>query len=195
MAAEHDPAVKPGRPLATKPGQPREAPSADPDQPELAHVIAALRRAMRRAARAAGRDGELPRGLSVAQLELLSALADQPGARPSQLARQLRLAPSSVTTLVNGLRQAGLVTRTGGGQDRRTATLLLTADGQDAVASWQEVNERILHAAMHSLAPGTAAAVEASLPALAELTAAVDAQADDKLTALPTAPAPVLDPE
>jgi DNA-binding MarR family transcriptional regulator len=186
--AEHHPAAKPGHRLTTKPEQ-RLAPSADPDQPELAHVIAALRRAMRRAARAAGRDGELPRGLSVAQLELLSALADQPGGRPSQLARQLRLAPSSVTTLVNGLRQAELVTRTGGGDDRRTASLLLTADGEDAVVSWQDVNERILDAAMHALAPGTAAAVEASLPALAELTAAVDAQADDKLAALPPAAA------
>ena len=159
-------------------------PSADPgagqDQPELADVIAALRRAMRRAARAAGPGGELPGGLSVAQLELLSALADHPGARPGQLARLLRLAPSSVTTLLNGLRDGGLITRTGGDQDRRTALLLLTQRGRATVGSWQDVNARILQAAIATLAPGSAAALDAALPALAELTAAVDALADGR---------------
>ena len=59
--------------------------------PELADIVSRLRRAMRRAARAA--DPAL--GLSVAQLELLSCMAEHPGVRPSQLARMLRLAPSS----------------------------------------------------------------------------------------------------
>jgi DNA-binding MarR family transcriptional regulator len=153
---------------------------AQPGQPELAHVIAALRRAMRRAARAAGRGGELPGGLSVAQLELLSALAAGHGARPGQLARLLRLAPSSVTTLVNGLRRAGLVTRTGAADDRRSALLLLTPRGQAAVSSWQEVNERILRTAIDALSPGSVAALAAALPALVALTAAVDAQADER---------------
>jgi DNA-binding MarR family transcriptional regulator len=155
--------------------------AAGPDQPEFADVIAALRRAMRRAAHAAGRDGELPAGLSVAQLEMLSALTDNPGARPGQLARLLRLAPSSVATLVNGLRRAGLITRTGGDDDRRTASLFLTPRGQDAVCTWQEINERILRAAIAALAPESAAALDAALPALVKLTAAVDALADGRL--------------
>ena len=67
--------------------------------PELADIVSRLRRAMRRAARAA--DPAL--GLSVAQLELLSCMAEHPGIRPSQLARMLRLAPSSVATLLSGL--------------------------------------------------------------------------------------------
>jgi DNA-binding MarR family transcriptional regulator len=53
---------------------------------------------MRRAARAT--DPAL--GLSVAQLELLSCMAEHPAIRPSQLARMLRLAPSSVATLPCG---------------------------------------------------------------------------------------------
>lgn len=95
----------------------------------LADVIARLRRAMRRAARASDPDN----ALSVAQLELLSCLAENPGSRPSQLARLLRLAPNSVTTLVNGLRTRGLITRTGGSGDRRTVSLTLTDTGGQAV--------------------------------------------------------------
>ncbi len=133
---------------------------------------------MRRAARAEGKGGALPGGLSVAQLELLSALADTPGARPGQLARSLRLAPSSVATLVNGLLRDQLITRTGGEADRRTALIQLTAAGQDAVAAWQRVNARILRAALTDLTPATHAALLASLPALRELADAVDALAD-----------------
>jgi len=66
----------------------------DQTGPELAGIVSRLRRAMRRAARAA--DPAL--GLSVAQLELLSCITEHPAIRPSQLARMLRLAPSSVAT-------------------------------------------------------------------------------------------------
>jgi DNA-binding MarR family transcriptional regulator len=151
----------------------------DPLGLEIADVVSRLRRAMRRTARAAGRDGRLPGGLSVAQLELLSCLADSPGARPSQLARLLRLAPSSVATLVHGLRRAGLVSRTGGQRDRRTASLLLTPDGAGIVSSWREVNEQILQAAITSLGPASRDALDTALPGLRELTGAVDALADD----------------
>ncbi len=158
--------------------------AADPLGLEIADVVSRLRRAMRRAARAAGRDGTLPGGLSVAQLELLSCLADSPGARPGQVARMLRLAPSSVATLVQGLKRAGLVSRTGGELDRRTALLLLTPGGTAIVRRWQEVNERILQAAITSLGPASRGALDAALPGLRELTGAVDALADDALPGL-----------
>ena len=67
---------------------------------DLADAVSRLRRAMRRAARAADPGS----GLSVAQLEMLSCMAENPGSRPGQLARLLRLAPSSVATLSNSLR-------------------------------------------------------------------------------------------
>src|SRR5580700_7041575 len=99
--------------------------------PELADIVSRLRRAMRRAARAA--DPAL--GLSVAQLELLSCITEHPGIRPSQLARMLRLAPSSVATLLGGLQAAGYVMRTPGGSagDRRTVSLDLSEVGTAAV--------------------------------------------------------------
>lgn len=154
----------------------------DPAGLALADVVSRLRRAMRRAARAHGR-GALPGGLSVAQLEFLSCLAENPAARPGQLARLLQLAPSSVATLVNGLSGAGLIVRAGGLDDRRTAVLNLTGAGQTVVADWQTVNSRILAAAVRALPAASRRSLDSSLPALRELTGAVDALADDAQTA------------
>ncbi len=134
---------------------------------------------MRRAGRAYGPGGALPGGLSVAQLEFLSCLAENPASRPGQLARMLRLAPSSVATLANSLAKAGLVVRTGGTTDRRTAMLDLTVAGQNVVAEWQAVNARVLADALAALPAATRRSLGSSLPALRELTGAVGALADD----------------
>jgi len=147
--------------------------------PELADIVSRLRRAMRRAARAA--DPGL--GLSVAQLELLSCMAENPGIRPSQLARMLRLAPSSVATLLSGLQSAGYVTRTPGGPageggDRRTVSLDLSERGAAAVRRWLRVNEGIIQAALASLPQRDRAALGDAAPALRDLTASIDALAD-----------------
>jgi DNA-binding MarR family transcriptional regulator len=148
--------------------------------PELADVVSRLRRAMRRAARAA--DPAL--GLSVAQLELLSCMAENPGIRPSQLARMLRLAPSSVATLLGGLQSAGYVTRTRGGPgagrvgDRRTVSLDLSDDGAAAVTRWHRVNEEIIQAALAALPRRDRATLRDAAPALRDLTSSIDALAD-----------------
>jgi DNA-binding MarR family transcriptional regulator len=160
-----------------------EQAESNPDGLAVADVISRLRRAMRRAARADGRDG-LPGGLSVAQLEFLSCLAENPGARPGQLARMLRLAPSSVATLVNGLCREQLIERSDGVADRRTAVLSLTAGGADVVASWQQVNARILTVALARLDASGRETLGRALPALSQLTGAVDALADDAPPAL-----------
>jgi DNA-binding MarR family transcriptional regulator len=157
---------------------PATASPADPDGLAVADVVSRLRRAMRRAARAQG-SGGLPGGLLVAQLEFLSCLAENPGARPGQLARLLRLAPSSVATLVNALTRAQLIERSGGVADRRTAVLSLTAAGSAAVASWQQLNARILTTALASLEPRSRQTLATALPAMSELTVAVDALADE----------------
>jgi DNA-binding MarR family transcriptional regulator len=140
----------------------------------LAGVVAQLRRAMRRAARSA----DPASTLSVAQLELLSTLADSPGARPSQLARQLRLAPNSVTTLANGLEARGLVIRSSGDGDRRTVALRLTEAGEHAVRQWHATNTAILQAAMTRLHPGWQHLLAAAVPALRELSTAIDTLTD-----------------
>src|SRR3954447_23035882 len=113
----------------------------------LADTVARLRRAMRRAARAA--DPANP--LSVAQLEVLSCVADQPGIRPGRLARQLMLAANSVTTLVNALHSRGLIVRSHAKEDARALTLDLTPAGRQAVEGWTAANTAILQAALGML--------------------------------------------
>jgi len=145
--------------------------------PELADIVSRLRRAMRRAARAA--DPAL--GLSVAQLELLSCITEHPGIRPSQLARMLRLAPSSVATLLGGLQSAGYVMRTPGADsdgDRRTVSLNLSDAGAQAVSRWHRVNEDIIRVALAELPHRDRAALRDAAPALRDLTTSIDAQAD-----------------
>jgi DNA-binding MarR family transcriptional regulator len=167
-----DPVVTAGDAAAGEPA------GHDPYGLAVADVVSRLRRAMRRAARAHG-SGGLPGGLSVAQLEFLSCLAENPGARPGQLARMLQLAPSSVATLVNALSREQLIERSGGVADRRTAVLRLTTGGTDVVTSWQQVNARILTEALASLDAAGRRALALALPALRQLTGAVDALADD----------------
>jgi DNA-binding MarR family transcriptional regulator len=142
--------------------------------PELADIVSRLRRAMRRAARAA--DPAL--GLSVAQLELLSCMAEHPGVRPSQLARMLRLAPSSVATLLHGLQSAGYVVRTGGADDRRTVSLHLSEAGAAAVTRWHRVNEQIIQSALAALPQRDRSTLRDAAPALRDLTVSIDALAD-----------------
>ncbi len=151
--------------------------NGEPIGPELAGIVSRLRRAMRRAARAADPALEL----SVAQLELLSCITEHPGIRPSQLARMLRLAPSSVATLLGGLQSAGYVMRTPGAEsasDRRTVSLDLSETGKAAVTRWHRVNEDIIQAALAALSHRDRTTLRDAAPALRDLTASIDAQAD-----------------
>jgi DNA-binding MarR family transcriptional regulator len=168
------PAADPAADLAGGP-----ASVGDPAGLALADAVSRLRRAMRRAARASGPGGALPGGLSVAQLEFLSCVAENPAARPGQVARLLRLAPSSVATLANRLAVSGLIVRTGGVADRRTALLELTASGHTVLAAWQAVNAQIVEAALAALPAASRRRLQSSLPALRELAGSVEALADE----------------
>ena len=150
------------------------SPSGTPVQPQLGDVVARLRRAMRRAARAA----HPGHPLSVAQLEVLACLAEHPGARPGEVARWLRLAPNSVTTLVNALLAQGMLTRGSGGHDRRTVALRLTPAGATTLERWQATNATILDTALAALPADRQHALHAALPALDDLIDQVDTLTD-----------------
>ncbi len=140
----------------------------------LAEGIARLRRALRRVARVA--DPANP--LAVAQLELLSALAEHPGARPGQLARLLHMRPNTVTTIVNALTAQGMISRVAADGDRRAIELTTTDAGQQAVHTWQATNAAVLHLALSTLPAPQRRALAAAVPALDALAKAVDRLAD-----------------
>lgn len=140
----------------------------------LADTVARLRRAMRRAARAA--DPANP--LSVAQLEVLACIADEPGIRPGRIARRLMLAANSVTTLVNALHSRGLIVRTNAAEDARAVALTLTPEGRRAVEAWKTTNTAILQSALARLDERSQGALAEALPGLRQLAEAVDTLAE-----------------
>jgi DNA-binding MarR family transcriptional regulator len=140
----------------------------------LAECIARLRRALRRGARVA--DPANP--LAVAQLELLSALAEHPSTRPGQLARLLHMRPNTVTTIVNALAAQGLIDRAISEGDRRAVELTVTDAGRQAVHAWQVTNAAVLHLALSALPAWQRRALTAAVPALDALAKAVDQLAD-----------------
>jgi DNA-binding MarR family transcriptional regulator len=153
-----------------------ELPAGGRAQPDgLADGIARLRRALRRGARVA--DPENP--LAVAQLELLSAVAEHPGCRPGQVAQLLHMRPNTVTTIVNALVAHGMVSRAGTDSDRRAIELTATAAGRTAVQAWQAINADLLHLALSTLSAQQRRALAAAVPALDALASAVDRLADD----------------
>jgi len=140
----------------------------------LAEVIARLRRALRRGARVADPGNQL----AVAQLEVLSALTEQPGIRPGQLARQLHMRPNTVTTIVNALSAQGMLDRASSAGDRRAIELTATDAGQQTVLTWHATNAAVLHLALSSLTAPQRRALGAAVPALDALARAIDRLAD-----------------
>jgi len=140
----------------------------------LAEGIARLRRALRRGARLASPANSL----AVAQLELLSAVAEHPGARPGQLAGLLHMRPNTVTTIVNALAAQGMISRAAHQQDRRAIELTITDAGQQAVHAWQATNAAVLHLALSTLPAPQRRTLAAAVPALDALAEAIDRLAD-----------------
>jgi DNA-binding MarR family transcriptional regulator len=147
----------------------------------IAEGIARLRRALRRGARVADPGNKL----AVAQLEVLAALTENPGARPGQLARQLHMRPNTVTTIVNALSGQGMLSRVSSAGDRRAIELTPTEAGREAVLAWQATNAAVLHLALSTLSAQQRRALAAAVPSLHALARAIDRLAD--------APAPPVD--
>ena len=141
---------------------------------DVADLVAALRRAMRKAARV--RQPAMP--LSVAQLELLSLVEEHPGARPGDLAGLLRLAANSVSTLANAMVGAGMLERCPGAADKRTVEFTLTPQGARLVAQWRSTNTGLLGSAIAELKTGNRQVLTRALPVLERLVAIIDEQAE-----------------
>lgn len=124
------------------------APAGDPD-PELTALGLAFRHLFRTVSRMRGRDTHLAGGdISHAQFELLLELDEGGELSAGELAAAARIAPASVTQMLDGLVESGHVERTRSESDRRVVLARLTALGRARVAAkraaWRERWERAL---------------------------------------------------
>ena len=102
---------------------------ANADRTAVAASVDSIRRVLR-ALRIAARDTLATAGVSAAQLFVLNALVDGEEASLSDLAQRTLTDRTSVTAVVDRLVQGGLVTKGTSAEDRRRASIRITAKGR-----------------------------------------------------------------
>jgi DNA-binding MarR family transcriptional regulator len=137
---------------------------------ELMTTMAAMRRQVRRELRPQGIGPQL-RG---AQIELLRVAQDRPGIGVAAAARELHLAPNSVSTLVNQLTDLGMLIREIDPGDRRAIRLYPAEQATKRLAEWRTARAELVGAGISSLSHADRAAIAAALPALRTLLSNLD---------------------
>jgi DNA-binding MarR family transcriptional regulator len=143
-----------------------------PDADDLMAVLARLRRGVRARVRT---DWPHPR-LPDAHLELLLVVAGRPGLRVQDAAEALRLAPNTVSTLVNGPALAGLVERRRDPSDGRAVRLHPTGLAEERLAAWRSRRRTIVAGALATMPAADRDAIAGALPALGQLANLVERQ-------------------
>lgn len=136
-----------------------------------------LRRVLRARMRSAWPYDDLP----VGQLDLLRLLVESPGLSVNQAADRLALAPNSVSTMVRGMIDAGLVERRSDPADARTARLFPSAHAAARLRRWRARRAQLLAAALPRL-DGDHDWLDAAVAAVERLTAIL---AGDDETGMP----------
>jgi DNA-binding MarR family transcriptional regulator len=144
---------------------PGDAVTAQADQ--LLASMASIRRSGRRLAR---RPAELET-LTGSQLDLVRLVLRSPGVSVAEAARELRLAPNTVSTLVRQLTDQRLLVRRRDPRDRRVARLDLTAAMRQKVGAFRDRRVVMLVRAMGQLPPGEQRRLARSLAALDQVAA------------------------
>lgn len=151
-------------------GRPAGPPEAVRVGEELMDLTAAVSRVVRRRLR---QEMPGPR-LRGAQVQLLRAVADEPGIGVRAAARILHLADNSVSTLVNQLVSLGLLIREPDPADRRAARLKVTPAAKRRLAEWRQRRARLAGDLFAGLPEDQVAAIAAALPAMREVLARLD---------------------
>jgi len=128
-------------------------------------AISAVRRTVRQAVRKAWRDEPLP----TAQSELLRLVAARPGISVADAARELRLAPNTVSTLVGRLADQRLLGRERAVADARSVRLSLTRKAQQRIADWRDLRADLTQHAMAGLSAQDRQVLTDAVPALLRL--------------------------
>ena len=135
----------------------------------VADVVARLRREMRRGVRI----GVPQETVSAAQAEVLHVLTDSPGLRAVVIGERLRLAATTVSTLVGQLLDKHAVVRRPDPDDRRAFALHITDVGVALLQRWHDSNAGVLRDALAQLTERDRTAIERALPALNRLIASM----------------------
>lgn len=110
----------------------------------------------------------------MAQVEFLQRLAEEPRLRINDLARKHSMAKNTVSSLIQQMVEAGLVSRDPDPQDRRAVRITLTEKGESSLQAWMHGNELIVANALLRLDDEDRAMIDQALPALARLANALD---------------------
>ena len=137
---------------------------------ELLAAIGAVRRTTRRAARNASATEPLP----PARSELLRLTARQPGITVAEAARELWLAPNTVSTMVGDLTAQGLISRGRSSADGRAVRLSVTAKARQRLAQWRDLRAELAGQALASLNEHDQEALAAAIPVLVRLAEQLD---------------------
>ena len=108
-------------------------------------------------------------GLTPSQLSTLSYVGLSGPVRLGDLAAAERIAPSTLTRLVNVLESRGYVQRQPAPDDARASLVSVTESGLDALQRIRAEGTAMLAGILHTLPPDQLAALEVALPALESL--------------------------
>jgi len=142
----------------------------DPLVDTLLPTLGAVRRTLRRVGGSAFEDD----ALTAAQREVVLLVGRRPGRPVSEVARELGLAPNTVSTIVSRLVALGLVVRTTAPDDRRVGRLSLGAAAQARADAARRARRAVLTRALEALDPVQVEQVRAGVGALAALVAQLE---------------------
>ena len=146
----------------------------DPRPPVAAEAVAAdaesvarLRLVLLRLARRLRRHAES--GITPSQLSVLSSVGAHGPMSLADLAAHEGVQPPSVTRMVSALEEAGLVSRAGSPEDRRTVLVQLSPEGRRALDAVRRRRDAWLAARLSRLDDDDRARLESALPVLERL--------------------------
>ncbi|MCA1668216.1 MAG: MarR family transcriptional regulator [Thermomicrobia bacterium] len=160
----------------------KTAPPAE--QPNAAALDTTLITAMdrtisryQRSLRHAIEQAEGPERLTMPQLRCLQAMMADDTALTTQLARRMKVAVPTMTSMIDGLAERGLVARHPDPADRRQVRIVMTDEGRAVLGRYQA----IMHARLRTLiAHLTTAQKKRLLAAIEDVAMMLDADASDR---------------
>lgn len=119
-----------------------EAPAERPTEADLGDLVMRVARGLRHRGAAV----TAPWDLAPHQARALRVVARHERIRPGELAAHLRVAPRSVTDVIDALEERRLVVRSPDPTDRRATVVTLTASGKQLVHAIDEARRSDAHA-------------------------------------------------